>query len=72
MRDMKKQAEKGAEIIKKHARADMSALEYYQFEEIAKTDPQFTVYNVSVTAFNAGVACGYRLAKTEAKKKRTH
>ena len=72
MRDMKKQAEKGAEILKKHERADISVIEFYQFEQIAKANPRYMVFDVTFSAFRAGVACGYRLAKADAKKKKTH
>ena len=69
MRDVRKQAEQGQKIIRKHERADLTVSEIHQLADIfieAQDDLNSVsegLYEVVTTAFLFGVAVGDRNAR---------
>lgn len=68
MRDVRKQAEQGKKIIRKHEKADLSVSKIHQLVDIFKDTQDDTnsvlegVYEAVVNAFLMGVAVGSRNA----------
>ena len=63
MRDIKKRAEEGREIINKHPRHDLSLSEISQIYEMIDNTEEYDLPYIIGKVFDLGVSVGSRIAK---------